>query len=201
MNFWGRYAMLGSMLLLSACARVQKTSFISSPDSLQNGKHLERVAFSPGLNSLQKYTIEVKRPLTSGTGQHAFFPPSEVQDYLLTSLVDNLESGAQIQTILEDSTRTPEHKLILETAVTEIEPGSKFGRFMAGDIGVGHSHVQVEGRLIDPATDKILLQFVDRRAGSAMGGQDITGGDPRSLVEDDLEGIANALAKTLAGFK
>ncbi len=189
------------ILVTFGCASVHKASFLDPYDTLRNGRYLERVSISRDLNSIQDFAIEVKNPSAKGAGQHAFFPPSEVEEYLLSALLSNLDSVGGIKVYHEGAKKPSANYLVLETAVTELEPGSKFGRFMAGELGMGHSHIQVEGRLINPIDNKVLFAFVDRRAGSAMGGMDITGGDPRTLVEDDLEGISNSLAKTLASLK
>ena len=83
----------------------------------------------------------------------------------------------------------------LESAITEMDPGSQFARWMFGEFGGGNSFLEVEGRIVDASTGVVLVQFADRRRGAAI--FDIAGGDSQALLQEDLRGIAKGVASAL----
>jgi Domain of unknown function (DUF4410) len=86
----------------------------------------------------------------------------------------------------------------LETAITELDPGDAFARVMAGELGAGHAWVQVEARLVDPATGKPVAVFVERsRDSGAAGLRDTFGSAGPTLVREMLKRAASDLRDEL----
>ena len=86
----------------------------------------------------------------------------------------------------------------LEIAITEMTPGSAAGRMFAGELGLGHAWVQVEGRVVDIDLNEEVVAFSDRRRHSgAIGFRDIGGDAGPSLVREMLETIAAELVQEL----
>lgn len=180
------------------CARARESRYLEDYHAMKDGRHLEKVMISPSLRLDQDTVIEIHKP-TLETNESPTMA-NEAVDYLSGALYDELETVSGIK-VLVAGAQASDHsgkRLVLETGITKLELGSRLWRFLAGEMGAGNTHVQVEGKLIDGGTHEVLLQFADRRAGSAYAGMDITGGDPQHLIESDLDGIANALAKTLS---
>lgn len=78
----------------------------------------------------------------------------------------------------------------LKVAITEMSPGSAGGRMFAGELGMGHAWVQIEGTVTDPRTQTVLVSFADRRRSSgAIGLEDLAGDAGPSLVKRMIEEI------------
>ncbi|MSR78267.1 MAG: DUF4410 domain-containing protein [Candidatus Omnitrophica bacterium] len=181
-----------SILLLTGCAHVYKSEFLKDYSTLTKGKYLEKVFISPDLKPSEKMVIKIEKPDITGAQANDSLPPDMARDALSHLLEQKL--GRLYGIKIASASDTPTH--VLETAITDLEPGSRFLRWIIGWGLAGSSKVQVEGRILD-ASGKPVVIFADRRAGSAVGGYDLTGGDPRALLENDMEGIAQALADTL----
>ena len=80
-----------------------------------------------------------------------------------------------------------------ELEIIQLEPGSRALRWWFGEMGAGHSIVQVEGRFVDVQTGEELFTFVESRRGAAV--FDVTGGDPRELIQQDLREIAKGIVE------
>lgn len=198
-----RFSILILSLTLASfgCASAKRSQYLTNFDEMKDGKHLEKIMVSPDLKLGNYATLELRKP-TIETNTSPQFSNTSVE-YLTTAFYEELRRIEGLNILLEgkENPHPAEKTLVLETGITKLEPGSRLMRFLAGEVGGGHSHVQVDGRLIDAATGKIVFQFTDRRAGSGFGSLDITGGDPQDLIESDLGGIANALGKTLAELR
>ena len=95
--------------------------------------------------------------------------------------------------------RAEESTSQLEMAVTYCTRGSSTGRALGGGLGVGRAAVQVEGRLVDSATNKELACFTDRQADTGQGGLEDLGGDAGpELIERMLERVGAILTMELS---
>ena len=120
---------------------------------------------------------------------------ADIADWLATgvALAVHQNSGWNTVAQVEESTSR------LEMAVTSYTPGSSTGRALVGGLGVGRAAVQVEGRLVDSATNKELACFTDRQTDNGTGGLDDVGGDAGpELVERMLEHIGANLLMELS---
>lgn len=187
-------------LLFLGCASVTPSHFLEDYGQLSHGKHLERVMISKDLSLKDGLTIEIQKSIAERLEDNTIFPVASAQSYLEKVLKERLReiSGTKVVTSENGSLPANGRRLILQTAITQLDPGSRLARWFGSELGVGHSYVQVEGKLADPLTQKILLQFADQRAGSASGGFDITGGSGQQMIKADIDGIAKALTQTLA---
>lgn len=87
----------------------------------------------------------------------------------------------------------------LDLAITFMDPGSAAARIWAGELGAGHAQVQVEGRVTDPASGKLLAAFAERRRSSgAIGLQDMGGDAGPSLIRTMIDKITEAANQELA---
>lgn len=95
----------------------------------------------------------------------------------------------------------------LDLAITDIEYGSGILRYLIGWDSLGATIVQVEGRLADPQTGQILLEFADcrRNSGEPGLGFNILGikrlFKPSYLVSVSLHRMSADIAKLLASLK
>jgi hypothetical protein len=88
----------------------------------------------------------------------------------------------------------------LDLAIIEMNPGSKFQRFLAGEIGVGSAIVKVEGKLTDTHTNDIILQFSVKRGatGSWQFRNSVPGSDSGpGLISDIIDRISNDIVNEL----
>ena len=180
-------------VIIVGCAVVQRTGYLSDYEQLKNGDHLEKIWVSQEFRN-KKQSIFIQKPDVQKIAYNR--DASLASDYLYQSLLENLaEVGIECYRAKE---KIPGgNYLVLETAITRWRKGNRALRVLISGIS-GSSIVQVEGRIIDPQTNKILLAFADSRAGSGYAGLDLTGGNSRSMMQDDMRGIARALAATLA---
>ena len=185
---------------LFGCASVQKSGYLTDYSQLADGKHLEKVVVSPELGSRENFGILIEDPNMDYVVEEDKPLALSSQDYFVEVLQKRIESitGLKTATVVGSPGNPGETHLTLRTAMTRLDPGSRLGRWFAGDLGAGHSHVQVEGELLDPATNISLMTFADQRSGSAAGGWNPTGAISKQLIEADLDGIAKAIAETIA---
>lgn len=188
---------------LFGCSSVQKTSYLTDYSQMKDGKHLEKVMVSPELSSRQDFAILIENPNIDYVVEKDAPLTTSSRDYFRDAMQRRLRTIAGLETVrsielLKDSARG---YLVLKTAITRLDPGSRLTRWFAGELGAGHSHVQVEGELMDPATNTVLMKFSDQRSGSAFSGMDPTGGSSTQLIEADLDGIAKAISETLADHR
>ena len=183
-----------SVLILMGCATAKPSGFLDNYAMLSKGQYLEQVMVSPDLKALKGSEIEVVSPQLLDLTPNTEYRGDEAQYYLKNMLEVNLRAESGFRVAADKDAAV----LKLETAITKLDPGSRALRWFATEFGAGHSIVQVEGKLIDTASGKVLLRFSDRRAGSGTGGVDITGGDAREMMQSDFTNIAHSLARTLA---
>ena len=187
------------MILLGGCAGATAipSGFLKNYDALSRGKYLEKVMLAPELKTVQHQMITIAKPSIETVADNSKLTKNAAQEYFSMELVRWL-GGVQNWTFKSDSADSPNgsNGLRLETAITELDPGSQAARMWVGPTGLGYSYVQVEGRLVDPASGKVFFAFMDRRSGSDTGGLGLTGGVSRELMQTDLDAIAKSLAKT-----
>lgn len=199
-----RPAQLALVLTLVATAlgcafptRPARTPFLDPVAPLSKGRHTDSVWFDKeaiarnGYSEILIAPVEVER-VREAPGM----PASECARILMTSVGQGRDS------ILVRA-GTPGRPAELRLAITEMSPGSAFGRIMAGELGVGHAWVQVEGRLLDATTGELIGQVADRRRGSGMHGLRDMGGDSgpamiREMLAEIGESIRTEVARAFA---
>ncbi len=85
--------------------------------------------------------------------------------------------------------------LVIRGKVTTMDPGSRAARYWAG-FGAGAARTEISGEVVDGATGKVLLRFLQERR-SGVGS---AGGDYESLMERNLVTIGNDIGAALVHF-
>lgn len=85
--------------------------------------------------------------------------------------------------------------LVVRGKVTTMDPGSRAARYWAG-FGAGAARTEIAGEVVDAATGKVLLRFLQERR-SGVGS---AGGDYTELMERNLVTIGNDLGAVLLHF-
>ena len=169
------------------------------PHPMSSAQDIDQFYVAPHLQPSQYETLIVTEPLfpVPIVDRELTFTPWK-QD-LQTSLAQALRTSGLFRHVVEGSaaTITGKRTLLLESAIVEVDPGDRMVRWWFSEFGAGHSFIQVEGRIVDPEANDVLVQFADRRRGAAV--FDITGGDSEGLLREDLRGIAKGFAKALTG--
>jgi hypothetical protein len=163
---------------------------------LQSGSHLEKYWSDRATIESKDYAtigmagIDVTR-ISDKSGVTA----EQCEAWLKAALVANwgkLRSGTTF------ATEAGQMEAELRIAITEMTPGSAGGRIFAGEFGMGHAIVQVEGRMVDLTSGKDFVAFADRRRSSgAIGFEDVGGDAGPRLVRRMLEQIAADLVREL----
>ncbi len=194
---WGFVAFFLASAL--GCAHVKPSGFLEDYQKLSEGEYLEKmyVDASSGIESGERVLVAL--PELKDLKENANYSAASAQKDFETMLVDAFSSETKLKAVAKSEVKDASgFDYELATAITDLKPGNAGMRWFAGELGAGHAKVQAEGYLKDLKTGKIVFEFADRRAGSAYGGMDITGGDGQELLKHDLEEIAKAVAKTLA---
>jgi hypothetical protein len=184
-------------LSLSSCAPL-RTGYLRDYDKLQKGKYLESYWSNTALIEKKKYSligveaINVDR-ITNQTG----VTTEDCRTWLQNALI-RATSTLRRQFVFWTVKDQEKAQTKLEIAITEMTPGSAGGRMFAGEFGLGHAWVQVEGRLVDIESNEEVVVFSERRRHSgAIGFRDLGGDAGPALVRELLEGIAADSVKEL----
>ena len=159
------------------------------------GRFLQKYWSAPELTSQTCSKIYIEPIDTSRITNQRGVSVADISDWLATgvTLAIHQNSDWSIVDRVEESTSK------LEMAVTYYTPGSSTGRALVGGLGVGRAAVQVEGRLVDSATNKELACFTDRQTDTGQGGLEDLGGDAGpELVERMLERVGVILIMELS---
>ena len=85
--------------------------------------------------------------------------------------------------------------LLLRGKVEELDPGSRAARYWGG-FGAGAARAKLSGEVVDAASGRVLLRFVqERRSGTGMGG-----GAYENLLQRSLRAIGEDLGNGLRQF-
>lgn len=129
-------------------------------------------------------------------GDNTFEPVKQVLADVATPLARGLREAAESLAV-ETSAEAPHEAgvLILRGRVLEMDPGSRAARYWAG-FGAGAARTKIEGELVDAASGRVLLRFIqERRSGVGVGG-----GNYVNLLERNLEAIGEDVGNGLRRF-
>jgi hypothetical protein len=193
--FCGVVVLLLMCLVLGCASPAKRTGFLQDYSNLKRGKHLENFWLNSALVNQKRYTkifiapIDIER-ISDQRGLKAEDCGSWLLKYLKNA------TGPLRKNFLLESSKDAQIKL--EIAITEMTPGSAAGRMFAGEFGMGHAWVQVEGRGVDEETNALVFVFSDRRRASGAAGLADTAGDAGpGLVVSMLDRIAKDIVKEL----
>lgn len=182
------------LLPLSGCAAADKSGFLPGYEKLHRGRYIENYRSSAALNREMLpgiYVDAVKGMIPDQPG----FTMVEACGWLKNSALSHIRNAPGWHAV----ERPEESKCKLVMAITYCTPGSAGGRMFAGEFGLGHAYVQVEGRIIDSAANRDLVSFTDRRRDSGfIGIEDIGGNAGPMLVRRMLDNIARDLVKEIS---
>jgi hypothetical protein len=180
-------------VLASACATSQPTGFLGTYENLSGGHHIEKVWYDHSQVRAGQYgSVELGRIDTTRIHDRGGVTLNECVAWMRSSLVQ-FESSDRILSL--SGSGSPAR---LDLAITEMNPGGAFMRMMIAELGAGHAWVQVEGRVVDPSTNTVLVTFSDRRRGSGViGFRDLGGDAGPAMVREMLESIAGDVKQEL----
>ena len=182
-------------LVSTGCATVNKSGFLSGYDRLHQGQYLESYWSDAKLTQQTVSKVFVEAIDTSRITDQPTVTLADASNWLKQATVSSIQAQPRWQAIQEPEQSSS--KLFL--AITYLTPGSAGGRRFAGELGMGHAIVQVEGKLIDSNSGKEVACFADRRrASGAVGLEDLTGDAGPRLVQRILEKIASDSVKELS---
>jgi hypothetical protein len=196
-NFYFVNVVFFSIVMLISCASTPKrTGYLSDYDKLTKGKYLDNYWINTSLATKYKSskfllsTISINK-ISDQKGVSA----ENCREWLRNSLIKTASSSGINFLIVEDSTKA---QVRLDIGITEMTPGSAGGRVFAGELGIGHAWVQVEGSVVDVASKESIALFSDRRRSSGAAGlKDVAGDSGPSLVRGMLENIGADIIKEL----
>ncbi len=132
---------------------------------------------------------------------NTYEPVQRVLQNVLPSLIEGLREGLEGRLSVSaaseasEGERGPAGGLRLRGTVLQMDPGSRAARYWAS-FGAGAARTQLEGELVDLATDRVLLRFTqERRSGVGLGG-----GSYVNLLERNLRAIGKDLGNGLRQF-
>jgi len=187
-----------ALLLTSGCASTVKPSgFLSGSgyEHLHQGQYVDRYWSDAELKPQALSKISIEEIDTSRITDQPSVTRSDAATWLTAAMDSSIRAQPSWQT--KQSHDQPTARLFL--AITYLTPGSAGGRMFAGELGMGHAIVQVEGKLIDASSNKELASFADRhRDSGSIGFEDIAGDVGPRLVRRMLEKMASDLVKELS---
>jgi hypothetical protein len=179
---------LGSFLA-GCTSSAKRTGYLHDYAKLEKGKYLENYwSNTPRMGKTRYSTIRVEAIAIDRIQDQEGVTAEDCRGWLRNALVEGTR-------VLGDhfvfEAGLDEAEARLEIAITEMTPGSATGRKLAGEFGMGHAWVQVEGRIVDIESNEEVVAFSDRRRSSgAIGLKDIGGDAGPSLVHEMLDQIA-----------
>ena len=184
------------LIVLAGCASpALKTGYLKDYTRLWKGEYLENYWENKALLNSKEYSkISVEAINIDRIKDEKGVTAEDCRRWLRNALL-NATSSLRDNFIFDDT--SSEAQARLEIAITEMTPGSAAGRIFAGELGMGHAWVQVEGRVVDRNGEEVVA-FRDRRRSSGAIGFADTGGDAGpGLVAGMLTNIANDLVQEL----
>lgn len=190
------FIVTSALLLLSGCATVRESGCINSYSKLRPGRHLEKVYINTEFKP-RDYDAAVVSVSDFNIPINTEIEIPEMKKYLKEETLRQFRNAGVFKNVVdrEGLSDTQSKLLICNIAITELNPGSRMGRWLAGEFGAGNSAVQLEGEFSDAGTKEIMFSFADRRKGAAS--LDITGGEAKNLIMEDIRNIVDGIATTL----
>ena len=188
------FLVLSFVVVLAGCASPPiRSDFMVDKPSLKEGRYVDQVWFDENTVKTSRYG-EVRLEVVRGVG---------ISDQTGVTVAEAVqwtkEAITKPGTDLIVQSNSPGQTAFLELAITELNPGSTAARFWAGELGAGHAWVQIEGKLTDATTRKLIGYFTEReRASGVATFRNSRGSDSGpGLVHDIIDDIANKVRKEI----
>ncbi len=145
---------------------------------MREDKDIGKVYLAPGFNFIGSETLLVLETSTTSVLPKKGIDPEEMGIFLKNQLIRHLGETKIFPNVTDDVSilsakqGAPLNVFVLESAITDIEPGNRALRGIVG-LGAGAAKVQVEIAIRDAITKKILFKSLDRRVdpgGIGLGG-------------------------------
>ena len=180
-------------LALAGCATAgSQSGYLDNYDKLKRGSHLQGFHAESGLASVTSMKVS-----SIDTSRANAVPL--VSEAAVNHFKGALESAAQKEGMgsyfLFDSGAAADADLNL--ALTKIDQGNANSRMWAGELGMGHAIVQVEGKVVSKDGKKLASFSEQRRNSGAAGLRDIGGDAGPALVNEMLDQLASAIVQEL----
>lgn len=185
-----------SVMFLAGCASVRESGCISSYSKLRPGRDLEKVFINTQFKP-RDYDAAVISVDDFNIPKNKEIEISEIKKFLKEEIFRQFRNAGIFKDVVdkEKPSDAQSKLLICSIAITELNPGSRMARWLAGEFGAGNSVIQLEGEFSDAGTKEIMFSFADRRKGAAS--IDITGGDAKNLIMEDMRNIVVGIVTTL----
>ena len=159
-------ALIGGFIMPGHAAAPTASGYLSDYDRLQEGEYLE--AYWVDIVQIKKSaapTMLLGEISVTGIKNHKGVTVADCVSWLKADLLAmTVFSGSQ-----------SEAKYRLDLAVTHMDPGSAVKRIWAGEFGAGHAQLQIEGKVVDIESGKVMAAFAERRRSSgAIGAKDFS---------------------------
>lgn len=184
------------MASVSGCSTPRTGGIVGDPEKLTKGTYIDRsradleAIEAAGLSALSLGEIDVSR-----VADQAGITRKAGAQALRAGIVGS-NPTADLLT-LEGSSGVGR----VEVAIIEMSTGSAFARVMAGEFGAGHAWVQVDARVTDPKSGRVLVSLSDRRRDSgAIGLRDAFGSAGPALVREMLKACGVGIRRELELF-
>jgi hypothetical protein len=168
-------------LINSGCGAMKTKPVVTGGQmefEMREDKDIGKVYLAPGFNFKGCETLVVLETSTASVLPKKDIDPEEMGIYLKNQLIRHLGETKVFSNVTDDVSvlSTKQGMLssvfVLESAITEIEPGNRALRGLVG-LGAGAAKVQVEIAIKDAINKKILFKSLDRRVdpgGIGLGG-------------------------------
>ena len=166
---------------------------------MKHDKDLGRVYLAPGFNFKGYDILFISDISTNAILPKKGINPDELAVFFKHALIEKLKETEVFPTVTDDVSVLSSKEgqspkvLILEGAISDLQPGNKALRAVAG-LGAGAVKAQVEIECKDNSTKQMLFKSSDRRAdpgGIGLGGI-IAAEDSEKMLMGTLETVAKA---------
>jgi hypothetical protein len=182
--------------MVLGCASATQSGFLADYSRLESGRHVEKFWSDEAVIEDRRYSaVDLKAIDVTRISDTEDVTAEQSALWLKAALTSNLPWLRLRDAFAPDAGQAGAQ---LRVAITEMTPGSAAGRMFAGEFGMGHAIIQVEGEMVDLDSQAVVVAFADRRRSSGTIGFEDIGGDagPR-LVQRMLEELAADLAQEL----
>jgi len=184
--------LVGGLFSAVQAASPKPSGYLSDYKRLTEGEHLE--AYWIDLSQIERVDepkILLGEISLSGVKDHKDVKVSDCVAWLKDALLKGV--------VITDSNA---QKYRLDLAITHLDPGSAAKRILAGEFGMGHALLQIEGKVVYIESGEVVAEFAERRRSSgAIGIEDLDGHGGRHIFEHLVNLIsADINSELLASF-
>jgi hypothetical protein len=186
-----------SLLLFQGCGTWKtipmETNFNHSIEMVEDSD-FGKLYLAPGFTFKEPAILVVLDPSVDRILEKNDIDPDEIKFFFKNKLIKELKATGVFSKVLEDkselsnSNKSDQRIYFLTSEFTELEPGNRGLRYMAGIFGAGAVKVQVETAIKNLKTKDIYFMASSRRAGSVGA----FGGNSKGFIIDSLIDIAKA---------